>query len=189
MDIAVSLIRKCKEMDKDAFNALFKQYENYVYKISYGYVRNREEALDITQEVYIKIIKSIQNFDESKPFLPWLRKITVNTALNFIRDNTKHTAAPLSYITSDMQNLASLTPVIDIEEQVIANNYKTLLDNSINNLPDNYRIVITLRYIEGMKYREIADLLNQPIGSVKSTVSRARVMLHKELAAQGVLEG
>lgn len=188
MDISVSLIRQCKEMNNDAFNTLFKQYEHFVYRICYGYVRNKEEALDITQEVYIKIIKSIQNFDESKPFLPWLRKITVNTSLNYIRDNQKHAAASLCYINKDTPSFPSLTPAISIEGQVIANSFKTLLDDSINNLPDNYRIVITLRYLEDMKYKEIADLLEQPLGSVKSTISRARAMLHKELSALGLLE-
>ena len=75
MDINVSLIKRCKNNERAAFDSLLGKYEGYLYKICYGYTFNQDEALDIMQEVYIKIFRNIHGFDETRPFLPWLKKL------------------------------------------------------------------------------------------------------------------
>jgi len=101
MDIWVSLIRRCKNNDKEAFNYLLSQYEGYLYKICYYYTQNQEIALDIMQEVFIKIYKSIKDFDENRPLLPWLKRITINTCINYQRDYKKYNQLSLDLELSE----------------------------------------------------------------------------------------
>ncbi len=77
MDIGVSLIRRCKQRDEDALNQLFSRYEGYLYKICYSFTHNQEDALDVMQEVYVKIFRSIDSFNEELPLLPWMKNIVI----------------------------------------------------------------------------------------------------------------
>ena len=85
MEVDKKLILKCKEYDKYSFMELYKMYEKYLYSLCFNYVQNPQDALDLVQEIYIKIFKNIKTFDINMPFHPWLRKIAINTCLNFKR--------------------------------------------------------------------------------------------------------
>ena len=85
MHVEAGIIARCKKHDKSAFVELFKMYERYLYKLCYNYAQNEQDALDIAQEVYIKVFNNISSFDPKMPFHPWFRKIAVNTCLNFKR--------------------------------------------------------------------------------------------------------
>ncbi|MBU9714922.1 RNA polymerase sigma factor [Evansella tamaricis] len=189
MDIVVSLIRKCKNDDKYAYNDLLGRYEGQLYRICYSYTRNREASLDIMQEVYIKIYRSIQTFDESRPFYPWVKRITVNTCLNYIRDQKKHNQLSLDDDTHESGALKeTIADRTDIEEITCANDFQKIIDNSLLHIPENYRMVLTLRYVEEMSYEQIATALNQSLGTVKSNISRGRKLLKQKLTEQNILE-
>ncbi len=84
---AVRLIRRCKNNDEDAYNQLISQHEAYLYSICYNYTRNKEEALDMMQEIYIKIFRGLKTFDEKLPLLPWLKRLAINTLINHSKRN------------------------------------------------------------------------------------------------------
>lgn len=73
-DISINLIRRCKARDQEAFTLLFSRHEGYLYRLCYSYLRKKEDTLDIMQEIFLRIFKSIDSFDEEKDFLPWLKK-------------------------------------------------------------------------------------------------------------------
>jgi len=190
VDINVSLIRRCKNNERAAFDILLGKYERYLYNICYGYTFNQDEALDIMQEIYIKIFRNIHSFDETRPFLPWLKRIAINTCLNYKRDNKKLPKLSLDLETDDEKSslLDQIASADDTEETAIFHETQDLVIKSLQEIPDNYRLPLTLRYLENMSYEEIATILKQPIGTVKNSVYRARNIMKKSLQAHGILE-
>ena len=191
MDINVSLIKRCKNNEREAFDSLLSKYEGYLYNICYGYTFDQDEALDIMQEVYIKIFRNIHSFDETRPFPPWLKRIAINTCLNYKRDNKKLPQLSLNLeIDEDEKStlLDCIAAADDTEETAIFYETQELIIKSLQKLPDNYRLPLTLRYLENMSYEEIANVLKQPIGTVKNSVYRARNIMKKNLQVYGILE-
>ncbi|KJS81666.1 MAG: hypothetical protein JM58_16460 [Peptococcaceae bacterium BICA1-8] len=189
MDIWISLMRRCKNNDKEAFNSLLSHHEAYLYKICYFYTQNQETALDIMQEVFLKIYRSIHTFDENRPLLPWLKRIAVNTCLNFQRDNKKYNQLSLDLELSEELSLKdTIKSQMDVEGEVIRHSNQELIGKCIEALPPNYRIALTLKYIEDMRYEEIAAVLEQPLGTVKSNIFRARNLLKNTLKDYNLLE-
>ncbi len=176
----VSLIRRCKNNDADAYNQLISQYEAYLYRTCYNYTRSKEEALDMMQEVYIKVFRGLNSFDETRPLRPWLKRITINTLINQSRKNRidETLLEPDSY-------LADKT---DIEEEVICRDTSNVINKLIAGLPESYRLALTLRYHEEMSYDEIASALDQPVGTIKSNVYRARNTLRQKMQNCELLE-
>ncbi len=132
------------------------------------------------QEVYIKVFRGIKNFDEARPILPWLKKITINTLINHSRKNRTN--------ETDLHSELQLADATDIEEQVIGADTRNIINRLIAELPEIYRLALTLRYHENMSYDEIASTLEQPLGTVKSNIYRARNMLRQKMQACELLE-
>ncbi len=189
MDIVVDLIRKCKNGDHSAYGELLARYETRLYAICYSYTFDREQSLDIMQEVYIKIFRSIKSFDESYPLLPWLKKITVNTCLNYLRDNRKDKHLPIDGLAEDENSYLELIESLEnVEETILQNESRQMIIQAIQVLPEIYRIALTLRYLEEMSYVEMAQILNLPTGTIKSHISRARRLLKQHLQKNHLLE-
>ena len=177
IDFEDSLIRKAQKGNVDAFEKLVLQYEKLVYNIAYSVMRNEQDAYDIAQEVFIKVFQSLSTFNFTAKFSTWIHRITVNASIDELR---KRKNKKTEYI-DEMVELgdsevgkqfedSSPTP----EEQAIINEeYKDLLD-SINELSEEHRMVITLRDIKGYTYDEIAEILECSLGTIKSRISRAR---------------
>ena len=159
---------------------MISRHEAYLYQICYNYTRNKEEALDIMQEVYIKIFRSIYSFDENRPLFPWLKKITINTLINHKRKSRLE--------ESPLQFEPDLADGTNIEEEVISCDTRNIINRLIAELPDVYRMVLTLRYHENMSYDDIAEVLEQPLGTVKSNLYRARNLLRQRMQACELLE-
>ncbi len=195
MDAAVAaLVARCKKNDEAAFNTLLAHYEGYLYRICYNFTRNKEEALDMMQEVYIKVFRGLKTFDESRPMLPWLKKITVNTMINYSKKKRLSETSlegsweQRSETGSDMAPEDYLSAANSPEEMVVFNDTRAAIDRIIAELPEQYRMALTLRYHEEMSYEQIAHALNQPLGTVKNSVFRARNLLRKKMTACELLE-
>ena len=190
----VNLIRRCKKNDEDAYNQLLRHYEAYLYRICYSYTRNKEEALDLMQEVYIKIFRGLRTFDESRPLLPWLKKIAINTLINHRNKNrVAETSLDGNWSTEndDHQNAnpqKCLAAATNIEDQVIEVDTRNIINKLIVELPEAYRIALTLRYNEEMSYDEIASVLDLPLSTIKNNIYRARKMLRQKMQACELLE-
>lgn len=189
MDISINLIRRCKQKEREAFDILLSSYEEQLYRLCFHYTRNHENSMDIMQEVFIRVFRAIDSFDESRPFWPWLKRIAVNSCLNYKIDQEKHLYTALEDLDLDKPNLIN---VIDsrhsLEEEIILRDTGRIIEESILALPEPYRMAITLRYLENMSYQEIASYLDQPLGTVKSTLCRARNILRQQCKSLGLLE-
>jgi RNA polymerase sigma-70 factor (ECF subfamily) len=188
MDIHRSLLRRCKEGDLQAFDQLIKQIEQSLYKICYGYTHDKDEALDVLQEVYIKLFRFIDRYDEKLPFLPWAKQVAVRTCLNYHRDNKKHDHLSLDAAREDGRSL--LEQVVDEYGNSWENQWAEheLLTRCLQLLPDIYRLEITMHYMDGMSYQEISRILGKPVGTIKSDIFRARKLLMDALRRSGWME-
>ncbi len=192
---AIKLVRRCKENDQEAFNELLSRHEGYLYRICYSFTRNKEDSMDMLQEIYLKIFRGFNSFDEEKPLLPWLKKIAVNTMIN---NNKKKRLPELSFNGfRDFSDSSSgnkfamenyLSAAHSTEENVVFDDTREVIDRLIGDLPDQYRLALTLRYHEEMSYEAIARELNQPLGTVKNSVFRARNLLREQMLACKLLE-
>lgn len=190
----INLIRHCKNNDEYAYNQLISQYEAYLYRICYDYTRNKEDALDMMQEIYIKIFRGLKTFNEELPLLPWLKRVAINTLINNSKKNRLNETS-LDGSWAENENLTgSIPPELylstknRIEDEVINNDTQSIVDQLISELPEPYRLALTMRYHEEMSYEQIASLLSQPLNTVKSNVYRARKVLRQKMQACDLLE-
>ena len=181
MQVEASIIARCKKHDKSAFIELFKMYERYLYKICYSYVQNEQDALDIAQEVYIKVFKNISGFDEKMPFHPWFRAVAVNACLNFKRAR-RYDSVSLNAKDDDDKAMEEIVAAQnDVEAEFLDKELGRLIRENLECLKPKYRMVLVLRYYEGLSYEEIAVVLKEPLGTVKTDIYRARNILKEKL--------
>jgi len=184
VEVDKKLIEKCKEYDKYSFMKLYKMYEKYLYSLCFNYVQNPHDALDMVQEIYIKIFKNINKFDTDMPFHPWIRKISVNTCLNFTR-TIKNNVISMNANINDTEDEIPLEDTFaskeNVLEEVINSETKTIIKRYLNEMPEEYRMVILLRYYEELSYNEIAEIIGKPLGTIKTEIYRAKAILRKKL--------
>lgn len=147
-----------------SFEKLLLQYKSYLYKVDYTYVKDKQVALDILQETSFKAWLNIHTLKDEEKFKPWITKILVNTALNYIKKESK-----VIYM-EDENSIIYSEKSISIEE-------KLDLYDAIDLLKPKYKTVIILKYFDDMKIEDISYVLNTPENTVKSHLKRAKESL------------
>ncbi|SHI60744.1 RNA polymerase sigma factor [Lutispora thermophila] len=170
------LLVGCRNRDKKAFTKLCKTYERYLFTLCLSYAGNSHDALDLVQEIFIKVFRFIDKYDINKPFHPWIRKIAVNTCLNFRRATSNvlsiHAVTDNSSAWADM-----LVSNENLEDEIEKIELKKTMKQLLEKLPPRQRMVIVLRYFEDLTYNEISMVMNEPLGTVKTDLYRARSAL------------
>ncbi|UCC80600.1 MAG: sigma-70 family RNA polymerase sigma factor [Candidatus Zixiibacteriota bacterium] len=164
-DPDVCVIEEIRNGNYEAFGKLVRRYENFAYTLIRGLVGNDESARDITQEVFLRAYRSIRRFEQRSSFKTWLYKISYNTALAHI-SREKKMAERERFAASDR-----------IDDSYKNQSVRITLDRIIGELKPEYRAVIILYYYEDLKYEEIAEALDCPIGTVKIRLYRAKYQL------------
>jgi len=179
----LELIRKVQTGDKKAFDMLVLKYQHKVVSLVNKFVKNEVEAQDIAQESFIKAYRALKNFRGDSAFYTWLYRIAVNTAKNFLATKKRRppaedidaTAAEQIGLDSSLRDQA--TP----ENNILKDEIQTTVFAAMEGLPDELRTAITLRELEGLRYEEIAEFMNCPIGTVRSRIFRAREAIDYKL--------
>ena len=180
--MAKQLIRQYFKGDQGALEALINENLSPVYNFIYHYVRNSSDAEDITQEVFIKMWRSLRKFDQKKNFRTWLFTIAKNTAIDYSR---KKKDIPMSSFDDEegnnpiLDNLSDPSPLP--EELFERKDLAEKLDRAMEQLSPNYRSVLVLYYKDGFNFREIAEILGEPIDTIKSRHRRALIKLKEIL--------
>ena len=179
-----TLISKIKAGDREAFSALVENYQSKIINMSYGMLSDQEDAYDAAQEVFIKVFRSIDSFEEKSSFSTWIYRITVNVCNDMLRKRQRKISALSLYSSTDDDE----EKVLEIKDdaptpQDAAEINETQLEvwRAISELSDEYKTVITLFDLEGLSYDEISSIIKVPVGTVKSRLSRARAALKKNL--------
>ena len=173
----VSLIKQSKAGNIESFEQLITKHQKRAFNIAYRMLGNPEDANDVTQEALVKAYKGIKNFKGKSSFSTWLYTIVNNACIDFIRKNRKANIVYLDqeYETEEGAYKIQLSNNENTPEQLFEKKaVQKLVHRSIGELDYNYRKIIVLRDIEHFSYREIAQILGCPEGTVKSRISRAR---------------
>lgn len=173
------LIQRAQKGDQDAFAALVSEHQPYVYNLALRVLRNEEEALDLAQETFVRAWTALPNFRGQSQFRTWLYRITTNLCYNRLPNLRRSlndlgddviTELPETDLTFD-------NPARGFESREL----RSYLHKAIDELDENYRLLISLRYQSELSYEEIANALNLPLGTVKTGLFRAKEQLRQTL--------
>jgi len=167
---------------------LYERYKKYVFTLAFHYTGNNEDALDLTQEVFVAIFKSMDSFKVEFSILPWVKKITVNKCLNHLRDR-KNTASLDQKAENGCFTHELICSSETTESQMFYHNTKQSLAKAIGNLPPKERMAVILRHMKGMRYEEIAKSMDVPLGTVKTFLHRGRKNIKESMQKDGIWEG
>ena len=181
MEPEQSLIQRAQKGDPEAFAALVDEHQRYVYNLALRVVRDENEALDLTQETFVRAWTALPNFRGQSQFRTWLYRITTNMCYNRLPGLRRSLNDLGDDVLPDVPESgdSGSNPLRAIE----SNEIRTQLHQAIDQLDANYKILIVLRYHDELSYEDIARLLNLPLGTVKTGLFRAREKLR--LALQG----
>ena len=170
------LVKRVQQGDKKSFDLLVLKYQNRIIKLVSRYVREQSDAMDIAQEAFLKAYRALPNFRGDSAFYTWLYRIAINTAKNHIVSVSRRPPeAHLENADGEAIALEELQPDIDNPEHLLlADEIKETILTAMNKLPEDLRVAITLREVEGLTYEEIAEAMDCPIGTVRSRIFRAR---------------
>jgi RNA polymerase sigma-70 factor (ECF subfamily) len=179
------LIQLCKDGDRQAFNQLIAQYQNQVFNIAYGMLSDYEDASDASQEVFVKVYRSIASFRGQSSFSTWIYRICANVCNDSLRKRQRR-GITVSIENDDDDNTISEIPsdTPTPEENVMMNERQRAVREAINSLSDEYREIIVYSDINQLSYDEISQILKCPVGTIKSRLNRARNALKKILSAK-----
>ena len=175
---------EARKGDQDAFTRLVERHQKMVYNLALGKTGSHHDAEEVTQTAFFKAWQGLPSFQGKAAFSSWLYRLTVNAAIDLLRQRKKHQGA-LSLDDPDLPVVPDRGP--SPEELSEEHERRQLLWQAIESLPEPHRIPLLLREIEGLSYREIAQALDLEEGTVKSRLARARLLLRKLLLQKGNL--
>jgi len=177
------LVVRVQKGDKTAFDLLARKYQHKIAKLISRYVRDRREVEDVTQEALIKAYRAIGGFRGESAFYTWLYRIAVNTAKNYLESQSRRPPGSDMEIEGAelIESGEGLRDQATPERQMLTDEIATTVHRVLELLPPDLRTAITLREIEGMSYEEIAEVMDCPIGTVRSRIFRAREAIDREL--------
>jgi RNA polymerase sigma-70 factor, ECF subfamily len=167
------LVRRAQAGDADAFGRLVERYMRRAYYSALSLVGSREDALDLSQEAFARAYRARRTIDPDRPFYAWLYQILRRLCFNFLRDRrtrARHLDAAGSWLAEEAADRAAPGP----EESYVRAEARRRVAAAIEQLPSREREVLALREFEGLSYREIAELVGIPIGTVMSRLYAAR---------------
>lgn len=166
-----------------AFEHLFDKYREKVYRIAFRFVRNKEDALEVTQEVFLRVHTSLGKFKTDSKFFTWLYRITVNRSIDFTRQRK---ARPLQDLDQEVLEAQPANGERDPSEVAEEKDTESLLARAVTRLSSKHRAVFLLHAMENLSYKEIASVLDISVGTVMSRLFYARKKLQEILGRSGL---
>ena len=170
------LVIEAQAGNQEAFSRLVTRYSGRIYAAAYSFLRNMDDASDIVQEVFIRAYRNISSFDPVRPLYPWLYRIAKNLCINKVKNmNSRNSSLP-------EWELAARTD--DPETTYLKQQQADAVLSAIKRLPDKFREIIELKHFQECSYREMAEILGIPEGTVMSRLYNARMKLKEELSKE-----
>ncbi|MEM0953994.1 MAG: RNA polymerase sigma factor RpoE [Pseudomonadota bacterium] len=180
------LVERVQAGDKRAFDLLVMKYQAKILALVSRYVKDSHEVQDVTQEAFIKAYRALPRFRGDSAFYTWLYRIAINTAKNHLVSRGRRPPGSDVEI-EDAEHFESGGDLRDLENpenQLFGEELKAVVDRAITELPDDLRAAVTLREFDGLSYEDIADIMDCPVGTVRSRIFRAREAIDKQVRAQ-----
>jgi len=170
------LIQRFKQGEEKAFNELVNLYKKKIFNLVLRMVRNKEDAMDLTQEVFVKVYHSLKDFRGQSSFSTWLHRIAVNLCLNFTQRDKFRSFISLPDLVQPV--ISSSSPLKDFEKKEL----DKAIDRAVSNLPKKQRAVFVLRHYQELPHSEIAKVMDKSEGTIKANYFQAIKKLKKSLA-------
>ncbi len=177
------LVKRVQAGDTVAFDILVQKYQHKVINLVGRFVSDQAECQDIAQDAFIKAFRAIDSFRGDSQFYTWLYRIATNTAKNHLASRARK-SPNYAVDVEDAEHYegeSGLKEYANPESLLLTDEIKATIFHAIENLPDDLKSAITLREIDGLSYEEIAEVMDCPIGTVRSRIFRARDVIDKEL--------
>ncbi|MDD3377543.1 MAG: sigma-70 family RNA polymerase sigma factor [Candidatus Riflebacteria bacterium] len=172
------LLERIQNGDKKAFAELVSDYEKPIYRICYRFFGNEEDSLDAVQEVFIKVYRYIGKFEGKSSLKTWIYRIAANTCITAFEKKKKEKEGFFKVFSNWFNSFYQASPEDQvIEQETSLLNVKTVTEK-LSDLPEIYRMPVILKDIEGFSMDKIGEVLEIPLGTVKSRINRGRAILH-----------
>ena len=179
------LVKRAKKGDSRAFDLLVLKYQGRVAQLVGRYIGNYAEVEDVTQEAFIKAYRALPKFRGDSAFYTWLYRIAANAAKNHLVARGRRPSSDMALDDSESLEVPGrLRDNASPDEVIMGHQLESLISATIEGLPAELRAALTLREFEGLSYEEIAEILECPIGTVRSRIFRAREAIDSKVAVQ-----
>jgi RNA polymerase sigma-70 factor (ECF subfamily) len=189
------LLARFRKGQKEAFGQLVRRYERELYGYLRRYLGDANLADDVFQNTFLQLYTKAGQYEPGRPVRPWLYTIATHQAIDALRRNSRHQALSLDQTREEMgeNDIHSLLALLECRspgplDQVQGEERRQQVRASVDQLPEFLRQVVVLAYYQGLKYREIADIVGIPVGTVKSRLHAALVKLHEAWTASPTLQ-
>jgi RNA polymerase sigma-70 factor (ECF subfamily) len=178
-----SLVERVQKGDKSAFDVLVRKYQHKVVKLISRYIKDPDEALDVSQEAFIKAYRALPNFRGDSAFYTWMYRIAINTAKNYLVAQGRRlpNVDIEAQEAEQFEGASTLKEFATPERLLQRDEIEQTVFSTIEKLPEDLKTAITLREIDGLSYEEIAEAMACPVGTVRSRIFRAREAIDKSL--------
>jgi RNA polymerase sigma-70 factor (ECF subfamily) len=171
-----ALVRRCLRGDADAVRTLIERFQADVYGLCFRLLHHRHDAEDVTQEVFLRIFRSLRRWDSSRPLRPWILGITLNRCRTVLVQRARRPE-----LADYLQDVAPSRPADDTAELLRE------IEAAVRELRPDYRTVFVLFHEQGLPYEDIAAALDRPVGTVKTWLHRARLEILERLRRRGMI--
>lgn len=177
------LIKKIKKGDHQAFAEMVDKYKNKVYVICFRMVGNKQEAEDLSQETFLRAYRYIEQYDMERKFSTWLFRIATNLSIDALRRRKPGVSLDAELPGTEGLALEAILPdnQASPDEKMVQNELETAVQKEIQRLPEKYRTAIVLKYLEDLSLKEISEIMEIPVATVKTRIHRGREQLRKYL--------
>ena len=182
-DLDQDLVLRVQQGDKSAFDLLVLKYQHRIVHLVNRYVKDPTEAQDVAQDTFLKAYRALGDVRGESAFYTWLYRIAINTAKNYLLSRSRrHFDYEIDVQDAEQVENAAQLKDLDTPDNLLMNEQIVqVIKTAIERLPEEMRIAITLRELEGMSYEEIAEAMDCPIGTVRSRIFRAREAIDEKL--------
>jgi len=183
MSVDLELVQRVQAGDKKAFDVLIMKYQQRIVHVITGFVHDPVEALDVAQESFIKAYRAIPNFRGDSAFYTWLYRIAINTSKNHLTARSRRPPA-MDVDAMDATNYYDAPELKEFEtpeSSLMTDELQLVIHDAIESLPEDTATAIKLRELDGMSYEEISQVMDCPIGTVRSRIFRAREAIEQQI--------
>jgi RNA polymerase sigma-70 factor, ECF subfamily len=181
------LVERAQRGDKKAFELLVVKYQRKLARLLSRFIRDAGEVEDVTQEAFIKAYRALPSFRGDSAFYTWLYRIGINTAKNYLVALGRRAPTMTEVDNEEAEDIEQGEQLKDMntpEHQMMSRQIAETVNQTLQELPEELRTAITLREIDGLSYEDIAQIMNCPIGTVRSRIFRAREAIAERLRPQ-----
>jgi RNA polymerase sigma-70 factor (ECF subfamily) len=183
-EIDQQLVERAQRGDKHAFELLVSKYQRKLQRLLSRFIRDSTEVEDVTQEAFIKAYRALPSFRGDSAFYTWLYRIGINTAKNYLVAMGRRAPTTTDIDSEEAEGFEDGEHLRDLntpENEMMSRQVGETVNQTLEQLPEELRTAITLREIEGLSYEDIANIMNCPIGTVRSRIFRAREAIAEKL--------